>query len=203
MTFNLRAAVVTATLMLGVSSYATMALAEDTPPAAAPAATEAPAAAAAPAAEPAPAAPAKKDGKAPKAAKAAKAAKAGAVVVAAPEAGKGQVVFFRPSKFVGMAVGFKVREGTTELCTLSNGRYCIVQIEPGAHTYVVHSEVKDELTLEVETGETYYVQGTLGMGVMVGRPNLSPSDQATFDSMSAKLKADPKAGVVAAPVAAK
>ena len=33
--------------------------------------------------------------------------------VGAPEAGKAQIVFFRPSKFTGAAIGFKVREGDT------------------------------------------------------------------------------------------
>jgi hypothetical protein len=52
----------------------------------------------------------------------------------------------------------------------------------------VHGETKDVLTIEVEAGETYYVLGSLGMGIVAGRPNLSPSDEATFVSMSGKLK---------------
>jgi hypothetical protein len=39
--------------------------------------------------------------------------------------------------------------------------------------------------MEVEAGETYYVIGGI---TLAGRPNLSPSDQAVFDGMSAKLK---------------
>ncbi|MFD0740022.1 DUF2846 domain-containing protein [Lysobacter koreensis] len=109
------------------------------------------------------------------------------LIGAAPE-GKGQIVFFRPSKFTGAAIGFKVREGKTELGKLRNGKYFVAQVEPGAHEYTVHSEAKDVLNLEVEAGETYYVQGTITMGFMAGRPNLSPSDQATFDGMSDKLK---------------
>jgi len=98
------------------------------------------------------------------------------------------IVFFRPKKMVGAAVGFKVREGDVELGKLRNGTYFVLKVSPGRHEYVVHSEAKDILTMETEAGETYYVQGTLGMGVVAGRPNLSPSDQATFDSMKAKLK---------------
>jgi hypothetical protein len=52
----------------------------------------------------------------------------------------------------------------------------------------VHSEAKDVLNLEVERGQTYYVQGSISMGLMVGRPNLAPSDAATFNSMKEKLK---------------
>ena len=53
---------------------------------------------------------------------------------------------------------------------------------------MVHSEAKDVLNIEVEPGETYYVIGTVTMGFVAGHPNLSPSDQATFDGMFDKLK---------------
>lgn len=105
----------------------------------------------------------------------------------APE-GLGQIVFFRPAKFSGGAIGFKVREGEVELGKLRSGKYFVANVEPGVHEYVVHSEAKDILTMEVEAGETYYVQGTLTMGILAGRPNLSPSDEATFNGMSKKLK---------------
>lgn len=109
-------------------------------------------------------------------------------LVGTPAEGKGQIVFFRPSKFTGGAIGFKVREGQTELGKLRSGKYFIANVEPGTHEYTVHSEAKDVLTMEVEAGETYYVHGTITMGFMAGRPNLSPSDQTTFDGMASKLK---------------
>jgi hypothetical protein len=91
-------------------------------------------------------------------------------------------------KFVGGAVGYKVREGENELGKLSNGTYFVSVVDPGAHEYTVHSEAKDILNLEVEAGETYYVTGGITMGVFAGRPNLSPSDQAAFDALAGKLK---------------
>jgi hypothetical protein len=131
-----------------------------------------------------PAAPAAKSAPAQSAAPAAPAAP-----VAAPPSGDvGTIVFFRESKFVGGAVSFKVREGEQELGKLSSGTYFIAHVPPGPHAYTVHSEAKDVLNLEIERGQTYYVQGSISMGVMVGRPNLAPSDEATFNSMKAKLK---------------
>lgn len=120
---------------------------------------------------------------------------------AAAAVGEGQatIVFFRPKKLMGAAVGFKVREAGVELGKLRNGTYFVLKVAPGRHQYVVHSETEDVLTLEAEAGETYYVQGSLGMGVVAGRPNLSPSDQATFDSMKAKLKEKPPLGTDDAP----
>ena len=149
---------------------------------AAPADTAAPAVA--PAEPAAPAAPAES------AAPAAPAA-GGAVApgeIGQPPAGYGQIVFFRPSKFVGMAVGFKVREAGNELGLMKNGSYFVVAATPGRHEYEVHSEAKDILPVEVEAGEVYYVSGSLSMGVMVGRPNLTPSDAASFEAVRAKLK---------------
>lgn len=173
------------------------ALAQDAAaPAQAPVPVEAPAAPAeqpapAPAETPAPApAPTEAPAPAETPASAATPAVTGAEVVAVlgtPAQGKGQIVFFRPSKFVGAAVSFKVREGETELGKLSNGSYFVVDVAPGAHEYVVHSEVKDVLPIEIDEGETYYVQGSLNMGVMVGRPNLSPSDKLKFDG-AGKMK---------------
>ena len=112
--------------------------------------------------------------------------------VAAPEVSgtgeTGTVIFFREKKFAGAAVRYKVRENGVELCKLGSGTYCTVQVPVGKHQYVVHSEAKDMLTLEVEPGETYYVLGSISIGFMAGHPNLSPSDLATFDGMKAKLK---------------
>lgn len=112
----------------------------------------------------------------------------GSGLVGSPQAGMGQIVFFRPKKFAGGAIGFKVREGETELGKLRSGKYFIAAVEPGVHEYRVHSEAEDVLTMEVEDGETYYVQGTITMGVLTGRPNLSPSDAATFEGMADSLK---------------
>lgn len=104
------------------------------------------------------------------------------------DASTGKVVFFRPSRFAGAAVGFKVREGETELGKLRNGRFFSLDVEPGTHEYTVHSEAKDVTTLEIEAGETYFVEGRMNMGFMVGRPNLTPSGVEAFEAALAKLK---------------
>ncbi len=97
-------------------------------------------------------------------------------------------MFFRDRKFVGSLVSYMVREGQTELGKISNGSYFIQVADPGTHVYTVHSEAKDNLTLEIEAGETYYVSSGITMGFMAGRPNLAPSDAATFDTLQPNLK---------------
>jgi len=149
---------------------------ETAPEAAAPATAEA----AQPAAE--------ADAAAPAVAQAAAADSGQANGIAPPPEGKGQIVFFRDKKFTGGAISYIVRENEEELGKLSNGSYFVHVAEPGAHAYTVHSEAKDVMNLEVEPGETYYVVGSISMGVLAGRPNLSPADQAAFDALSGKIK---------------
>lgn len=108
--------------------------------------------------------------------------------IGAPKEGKAQVVFFRPSKFVGGAIKFKVREGETELGQLGSGRYFVRNLAPGAHAFTVRSEAKDVTNVELEAGETYFIAGSISMGVVAGRPNLSPSDAAAFEAALKKLK---------------
>lgn len=101
---------------------------------------------------------------------------------------KGQIVFYREPKFAGGAIGFKVREGDTEIGKLRSGNYFVALVEPGRHEYNVKGETRDILPMEVEAGETYYVKTTVSMGILAGRPNLAPSDEATFLAVSKKLK---------------
>jgi hypothetical protein len=97
-----------------------------------------------------------------------------------PPPGMGQVVFYRTSS-MGMLVSCRVREGDTVVNRLPPGKYFIHQTTPGAHEYNVRSEARDSLRIEVEEGETQYVRCAIGMGIGVGRPNISPQNRADFD----------------------
>jgi len=106
----------------------------------------------------------------------------------AASADTGTVIFFREKKMVGAAIRYKVREDAKELCKLKNGTYCTVTVGAGSHVYTVHTEAKDALTLNVEPGKTYYVQGAISMGAFAGHPSLTATDLATFEGMKSKLK---------------
>jgi hypothetical protein len=97
-----------------------------------------------------------------------------------PPAGMGQVVFYRSSR-MGMLVSCRVREGDRVVNRLPPGIYFIFQSPPGPHEFNVRSEARDALRLEVEEGETQYVRCAIGMGIGVGRPNLSPQSREDFD----------------------
>lgn len=125
-------------------------------------------------------------GIAPATAKEAKAAPAKIALPAPPE-GKGQIVFFRAGG-MGFAMGCGVNENGERLSALGAGKYFILPVDPGSHSYTVKSEATDLLTLEVEPGETYFIKCKIKMGIMVGRPNIAPSTQAEFDKEGADLK---------------
>src|SRR5262245_53520684 len=100
----------------------------------------------------------------------------------------GTVVFFREKKMMGAAISYKVRENGIELCKLGSGSFCTLQVPVGKHEYVTQTEAKDVLAMEVESGETYYVQASISMGFVAGHSNLAPSTKDVFDGMKAKLK---------------
>lgn len=108
-------------------------------------------------------------------------------VIPAPPEGMGQVVFFRTGG-TGFALGCGVNENGERISALGAGKYFVHPTTPGPHSYTVKSEATDLLTLEVEPGETQYVRCTIKMGILVGRPNISPSTAEEFDKVSHKLE---------------
>ncbi|MEQ1810237.1 MAG: DUF2846 domain-containing protein [Terricaulis sp.] len=155
---------------IAVLGLAGLAQAQDTttPPAEQPAATEP-----APTAEPTPA-------------PAAEPAVALPEGIIAPPEGKGQVVFFRPSRFVGAALSFTVRENDVDLGRLPNARYFVHVAEPGIHEYEIGNN--DTMRMEIEPGETYYAIQSTQMGIVAGRAVLSPSDAAAFTEAQPRMR---------------
>ena len=122
-----------------------------------------------------------------------------AATLPAPPAGKGLVVFYRKPMFSLIPFNWIVREGKTEICEMVAGTYCAAPADPGTHTYEVHSEVKNDLTLEIDASETYYVVGGIAMGMIVNHPTIAPTPKAQFDALSPRLKIkDPIAAAIVA-----
>ncbi len=113
-----------------------------------------------------------------------------AIPIPPPPAGEGQVVFFRAKSLLGTGQWFNVREARKPLGKLVNGAYFVEIATPGLHTYtaVEEPEFKDRLTLKVDPGQTYFVEGALTKGLVIGAADLKPSTQARFDKVSKTLK---------------
>ena len=106
--------------------------------------------------------------------------------ISAPPEGKGQIVFFRPSRLVGAALSFTVRENEVDLGRLPNARYFVHIAEPGIHEYEIGRN--DTMRMEIEPGETYYAIQSTQMGIVAGRAVLSPSDQAAFEQALPRMR---------------
>jgi len=110
------------------------------------------------------------------------------VAIPAPAAGMGQVVVFRPSKFVGSAIRCTVREDGKMVGRAGNGRYFVIPAAPGAHRFTTKTEATDTINVEVEPDETTYLKCSIGMGLVAGRPNLSPATAEDFAKVAGKIK---------------
>jgi hypothetical protein len=120
-----------------------------------------------------------------------------------PPSGRGQIVFFRAKSTLGTAQWFNVREEGKALGKLDNGAYFVVVVDPGEHVFTAKTEpeFKDKLKLKVDPGETYFVEGVLSKGVIIGAADLTPSNWEVFDKAAKDMKqaADPdKPAAVAA-----
>ena len=114
----------------------------------------------------------------------------GVIPIGKPPAGKAQIVFFRPKSLLGTGQWFNVREDGKALGKLTNGAYFVETVEPGDHIFTASTEpeFKDKLTLRIDPGETYFVEGGLTHGVIIGAAELSPSDEGVFNKASKALK---------------
>lgn len=110
-----------------------------------------------------------------------------APAIAAPPSGKGQVVFYRPGG-IGPLIRCTVREDGKMIARVGNGKYHVMQAEPGVHAYTAKTEATDTVRVEVEPDETTYVKCKISMGIMAGRPNLSPSSAEEYAKLGTKLK---------------
>jgi len=84
----------------------------------------------------------------------------------------GLVYFYRPSSFFGSGVSYDIKNDDTVITTLYNGGYYPYFCAPGEKEFWAEIETKSSITLDVKTGQTYYVKGEVGVGFLVARPHL-------------------------------
>ncbi len=117
-----------------------------------------------------------------------------------PPAGCASIVFYRKWAYPGGANSYAVRDGQTILGMLGPGTYFVAIVEPGLHTYSMRAERRNDMQIEVEAGEVYYVRFELETGWILYQPTLTPSEQRLFDEVSSRLRlAEPVAPTKTAP----
>jgi len=115
---------------------------------------------------------------------------ASAIPIPPPPPGEGQVVFFRAKTLLGTAQWFNVREDGKALGKLDNGAYFIKVEPPGVHNFTakLEPELKDRLKLQIDAGQTYFVEGTLTAGLIISAADLVPSSVDKFNAAAKHLK---------------
>ena len=109
--------------------------------------------------------------------------------LASVPSGKAVVYLYRPSSFVGSAVSFTVNAGELPIIPLSNGGYFPYIAAPGRISFWAKTEAESFVIIEVEPGLEYYLKGTVGMGILVGRPKLEqvPATLGRLEILDCKL----------------
>jgi hypothetical protein len=86
---------------------------------------------------------------------------------------KGLVVFYRESSIKGGAIRFNLNLGQDPIGALPSGSVLHRYVEPGQQTFWSQVISKDSISIDVVAGETYYIKGTVKMGLVAGRPTLT------------------------------
>ena len=107
-----------------------------------------------------------------------------AAAVASPEAREGQapIVFYREQRMAGAAIQFHVQQNSQPIGSLANGSVMFRDVDPGQYGFTSQVITGDSLSLTVEAGKTYFVQGTVRMGVYAGCPKFTVIDPVRLPS---------------------
>ena len=85
---------------------------------------------------------------------------------------QGTVVFTRADKFKGKAIRFNMNQNGQPVGQLLAGSTLELKVDPGTYTYTVWSpslDGQDSLTIDVQAGYTYHVEGVVLWGYPAGR----------------------------------
>lgn len=88
-------------------------------------------------------------------------------------ADKAVIYVYRESGFVGGGVAYMVRVNDADVSTLPAGGYFVYHATPGEVEFSAKTEARTSVTLDAKAGQTYYIKGTVGVGVFVGHPHLT------------------------------
>lgn len=99
------------------------------------------------------------------------------------------VYVYREAGFVGGGLSYMVRANDVEISTLPAGGYFVYHAVPGEIEFSAKTEARTSVTIDAEAGRTYYIKGTVGVGVFVGHPHLTvvPNDVGAKEIVECKL----------------
>jgi hypothetical protein len=95
-----------------------------------------------------------------------------------PPADRGVVYVYRDFNLIGGGASYLVQANGVPVARLPSKGYFVYLAKPGEVEFSARTEAKTSVTLDIEAGKTYFIKGTIGVGVFVGHPHLVvvPSD---------------------------
>lgn len=95
-----------------------------------------------------------------------------------PSENKSMLYVYRPSSFVGGGVYYDIHVKDQFVGTLRNGGFIEKEITPSENIEIwAKTESKASVSLDMKPNETYCIKGGVGIGFIVGRPNLEIVDK--------------------------
>lgn len=93
--------------------------------------------------------------------------------------GNGQVFFYRPCKFMGVARGLYVLEGDKKIGALNCSTYFVFQAPPGTYNFAADDwlRTKKYLPLSISADTKYYIKADLALGLIDAEPYLALSNE--------------------------
>ena len=99
----------------------------------------------------------------------------------------GVVIFYREPQLAGAAVTYQLRHLDTIVGEVKPGSVITYRCAPGMQKFWAHTESRNFTFVEVEAGETYYVECSVAVGVLVGTPVFRQVRASTAQPILRKL----------------
>lgn len=98
--------------------------------------------------------------------------------------------FYRPAMGIGALLGYKIKNGNDSIIgRLRNGeKFTYKTTRFGEQIFYAVLETKEEIRINVEKGEEYFVRGGMNTGIVIARPDLSITENHIGIKEFAKLK---------------
>jgi hypothetical protein len=102
---------------------------------------------------------------------------------------KALVYVYRYKQFVGSALAPSVYCDEAQLARMENGRYFLVRMEPGNHSFR-SNDAQSGIALDLKAGQEYFIRVDIATGMLKGhgRLTLTAPEQGRYEVKSNKMK---------------
>ncbi len=118
------------------------------------------------------------------------------------QADKATIYVYREASLFGGGMTYMVSANGVPIASLPAGGYFVYHAPPGKVQLSAKSEAATSVTVEANAGEVYYVKGTVGLGILVGRPHLKLVSKEVGEKEIASCKLVPESMTASAQTSA-